>query len=90
MNSYPPKGGKPLWRLRCTRQSSNGLPRRRLDVSETLLQGGMDSSRQVTSKNAGDVHIKSVLRIRIRVYFGLLDPDPLGRDPDPDPIIKQK
>ncbi len=33
----------------------------------------------------------SVLRIRIRMFLGLLDPDPLGRDPDPDPsIIKQK
>ncbi len=34
-----------------------------------------------------------VLRIRIRMFLGLLDPDPLvrGTDPDSDPsIIKQK
>ncbi len=43
---------------------------------------------------------KPVLRIlirRIRMFYGLLDPDQLGRDTDPDPnsapdpsIIKQK
>jgi hypothetical protein len=34
-----------------------------------------------------------VLRIRIHMFLGLLDPDPLvrGMDPDPDPsIAKQK
>ncbi len=34
-----------------------------------------------------------MLRIRILMFLGLLDPDPLvrGTDPDPDPfIIKQK
>jgi hypothetical protein len=29
-----------------------------------------------------------VLRLRIRLFFGLLDPDPLVRDPDPS-IIKK-
>jgi hypothetical protein len=31
--------------------------------------------------------LKPVLRIRIRMFLGLLDPDPLvrGTDPDPDP-----
>ena len=34
---------------------------------------------------------KAVLRIRIRMFLGLLDPDPLVRGSDPDPsIIKQK
>jgi hypothetical protein len=36
---------------------------------------------------------KAVLRIRIHMFLGLLDPDPLvrGMDPDPDPsIIMQK
>jgi hypothetical protein len=34
-----------------------------------------------------------LMRIRIHMFFGLLDPDPLvrGTDPAPDPsIIKQK
>ncbi len=32
-----------------------------------------------------------VLRIRIHMFLGLLDPDPLVRDMDPDPsIIEQK
>ncbi len=38
-------------------------------------------------------HGQPVLRIRIHVFFGLLDPDSLvrGVDPDPDPFItKQK
>jgi hypothetical protein len=39
-----------LWKLSCTRWSSNGLTQRCLDVSETLLYGGMNSSHQVTSK----------------------------------------
>jgi hypothetical protein len=32
------------------------------------------------------------MRIRIRMFLGLLDPDPLvrGTDPGPDPSIKQK
>ncbi len=39
--------------------------------------------------------VEPVLRIGIRIFFGLLDPDPdpllRGTDPDPDPsIIKQK
>jgi hypothetical protein len=37
-------------------------------------------------------HFFPVLRIRILMFLGLLDPDPLvrGMDPDPDPsIIKQ-
>jgi hypothetical protein len=34
---------------------------------------------------------KTVLRIRIRMFFGLLDPDLLVRRTDPDsPVIKQK
>jgi hypothetical protein len=36
---------------------------------------------------------QAVLRIRIHMFFGLPDPDPLvrGMDPDPDPsIIMQK
>ncbi len=38
---------------------------------------------------------KAVLRIQIRMFLGLLDPDPFARrtdpDPDPDPsIIKKK
>ncbi len=42
-----------------------------------------------------DMTKKRVLRLRIRMFLGLLDldPDPLvrGTDPDPDPsIIKQK
>ncbi len=34
----------------------------------------------------------AVFRIRIHIFLGLPDPDPLvrGMDPDPDPIIKQK
>jgi hypothetical protein len=38
-------------------------------------------------------HCESVLRIRIHMFLGLPDPDPLvrGMDPDPDPsIIMQK
>jgi hypothetical protein len=33
---------------------------------------------------------KSVLRIRIHMFLGLPDPDPLvrGMDPDPDPSIR--
>ncbi len=35
--------------------------------------------------------IPAVLRIRIREFLGLPDPDPLVRDTDPDPsVIKQK
>jgi hypothetical protein len=41
--------------------------------------------------NCLNVHFKPVLRTRIRVFLGLLDPDPLVRGTDPDPyIFKQK
>ncbi len=50
MNDNTIQGGKLLWKLRCTRRSSNDLSQRCLDVSETLLHGGMDSSRQIISK----------------------------------------
>jgi hypothetical protein len=42
---------------------------------------------------SGSERLLSVLRIRTRMFLGLLDPDPLvrGIDPEPDPsIIKQK
>jgi hypothetical protein len=44
--------------------------------------------------NVKIVHLKSslkaVLRIRIHVFLGLLDPDPLVRGMDPDPYHKAK
>jgi hypothetical protein len=51
-----------------------------------------------SASNALNHHCEAVLRIRIRrirMFLGLLDPDPdplvRGMDPDPDPsIIKQK
>ncbi len=47
----------------------------------------------LTIINVRNVGLLTVLRIWIRVFLGLLDPDLLvkGTDPDPDPsIIKQK
>jgi hypothetical protein len=37
------------------------------------------------------ITFKAVLRIRIRMFLGLMDPDPLVKGMDPDPSIsKQK
>ncbi len=51
-------------------------------------------ARQVNSLETDFLIVLStVLRIRIRlihIFLGLLDPDPLVRCTDPDPIIKQR
>jgi hypothetical protein len=49
-----------------------------------MVDGTLQSTRYEYATNL-------VLRIRIRKFFGLLDPEVRGTDPDPDPsIIKQK
>jgi hypothetical protein len=59
------------------------------DLTVSILEAG--------GGGAGLLHppFQAVLRIRIHMFLGLLDPDPLFRgmnpDPDPDPsIIMQK
>ncbi len=44
-------GGQQQRRPAKENQYDNGLPQRSLEVSDTLLHGGLDSSPQVTSKN---------------------------------------
>ncbi len=47
---------------------------------------------ELESLETGREELQAVLRIRIHMFLGLLDPDPLvrGMDPDPDPsVIKQ-
>jgi hypothetical protein len=44
---------------------------------------------ELESLETGREELQAVLRIRIHMFLGLLDPDPLvrGMDPDPDPAL---
>jgi hypothetical protein len=48
--------GQPQGRPEMENQYDNGLPQRSLEVSDTLLHGGLDSSLQVTSKEPDPQH----------------------------------
>ncbi len=64
------------------------------DTAESVLSRGTKRRREIEDDLREERQLFStVLRIRIRMFLGLLDPDPLvrGMVPDPDPsIIKQK
>jgi hypothetical protein len=61
-------------------------PKKIKKLDSNSLFRSSDCSFPATTKN-----VKPVLRMRIRMFYGLLDPDPLVRGTDPDPfIIKQK
>jgi hypothetical protein len=51
------------------------------------------TARKIKENIKHTVFFKTVLgiqirnRIRIRMFLGLLDPDPLVRDTDPDPVL---
>jgi hypothetical protein len=64
-------------------------------LSSPFFSWHWHSLKHIYTMTATSVFKKPVLRIRIHVFLGLLDPDPLvrGMDPDPAPdpsIIKHK
>jgi hypothetical protein len=65
-----------------------------VDGSNTAGDGGDDApGSHVVAPELHLLYTERVLRIRINMFLGLLDPDPLvrGMDRDPDPsIIMQK
>ena len=66
--------------------NANPLPQRR---NKARKKG---SSKSGNTVRGGKLKAVLWIRIQIRMFFGLLDPDPLvgGTDPDPDPsIIRQ-
>ncbi len=79
-------GGKPQW----PHEDDDGLPQWSLDVSDTLLHGGLDSSRHVlcTIKKKRITCIKKSFNCHWTVY-GIWAPDRQQRPPpsvaDPDP-----
>jgi hypothetical protein len=75
--------------------SANSLLRQLLPkVSPEFPQNGVSvtEAQQQGPVGAGKWWYRTVLRIRIRMFFGLQDPDPFVRstDPDPDPSIINK
>jgi hypothetical protein len=62
-------------------------------IEEVLDNVGMTIQEKLKETNSGSLSCltSSGLRIRIRMFLGLLDPDPVVRGTDPDPsILKHK
>jgi hypothetical protein len=58
---------------------------------DAIAPANRSGSSSLQQCKEDDVNIKAVLRIRIHMFLGLPDPNPLVRGMDPDPsIIMQK
>jgi hypothetical protein len=62
------------------------------DVTDIIVPPVENNAFFITTNiviTPNQAYIHAVLRIRIHMFLGLLDPDPLvrGMDPDPDPAL---